>query len=185
MANEPTEVSGGSTAEDISLAALVAEDLRTHENNLLSPGFWALAAHRLGSRGTGVAPPVRSAARAAHAVLATAVDWTWGIRIPIDTQVGRRIRIWHFGSLLLNARSIGDDVHLRHDTTFDALAHADANDPLARPVIEADADIGSGACVLGAVTVGRGARVGANTVVLESVPAGATVFGVPSRVLSI
>jgi serine O-acetyltransferase len=44
--------------------------------------------------------------------------------------------------------------------------------------------IGTGAAVLGAVTVGDGARIGANAVVLQDVPAGATAVGVPARVLS-
>ena len=48
---------------------------------------------------------------------------------------------------------------------------------------EDGADIGSGACVLGAVTVGRGAIVGANSVVLEGVPPGVRVLGVPAKVI--
>ena len=50
-------------------------------------------------------------------------------------------------------------------------------------MIEAFADIGSGACILGPVTLGQGAVIGANTVVLQSVPPGATAFGVPARVV--
>ncbi|HEY6876384.1 MAG TPA: hypothetical protein VI299_00110 [Polyangiales bacterium] len=169
----------------MALAELLAEDLRTHDGDLLSPGFWALCAHRLGARATRISQPLlRGAALTAHAALAIGVDWTWGIHIPIDTKLGRRIRIWHFGSLFLNARSIGDDVHLRHDTTVDALRPTDTRHRHARPVIEDEVDVGSGACIMGAVTVGRGSRVGANTVVLESVPAGVTVFGVPSRILA-
>jgi serine O-acetyltransferase len=49
------------------------------------------------------------------------------------------------------------------------------------PSIEDDVRIGAGAKVLGPVRLGRGARVGANAVVLRDVPAGATVAGVPAR----
>lgn len=49
------------------------------------------------------------------------------------------------------------------------------------PVIEDEVKIGAGACVLGDVRVGRGACIGANSVVVEDVPAGATVVGVPAR----
>lgn len=49
------------------------------------------------------------------------------------------------------------------------------------PTIERDARIGTGAKILGPVTVGAGSRVGANAVVVEDVPAGAVVVGVPAR----
>ncbi len=51
----------------------------------------------------------------------------------------------------------------------------------AAPTIEDGVRIGAGACVLGDITVGRGACIGANSVVVEDVPAGATVVGVPAR----
>jgi serine O-acetyltransferase len=51
------------------------------------------------------------------------------------------------------------------------------------PVIEDDAEIGVGAKVLGPVRIGRGAVVGANAVVLDDVPPGAVVVGIPARVL--
>jgi serine O-acetyltransferase len=51
------------------------------------------------------------------------------------------------------------------------------------PVIEDDVYIGTGAKVLGPITVGRGATIGANAVVIHDVPAGASVAGVPARVV--
>jgi serine O-acetyltransferase len=51
------------------------------------------------------------------------------------------------------------------------------------PVIEDDVFIGSGAKILGDVRIGRGAQIGANAVVLQSVPAGAVVAGVPARII--
>jgi serine O-acetyltransferase len=52
---------------------------------------------------------------------------------------------------------------------------------LKAPMICRNASIGTGARILGAVTIGEGARVGANAVVLDDVPAGAVVVGVPAR----
>jgi len=172
------------SSDEMPLTELLAEDFHTHERALLSPGFLALATHRLGTRAARVQRKhAHLALGAAHKVIATAVDWIWGIHIPVSTRVGRRVHIWHFGSLLLNARSIGSDVHIRHDTTFGPLRSANRGHPDALPVIEDGVDIGSGACVLGGVTVGAGAKVGANTVVIETVPPGVSVFGVPGRVL--
>ena len=171
-------------AEEVPLHELIAEDFATHQRNVISPGFWALAVHRVGARVDRVGmKAARKPLARAHKLLATTVDWVWGIRVPTHTRVGRRVHIWHFGSLLLNARSIGDDVHIRHDTTFGPLRAVNLDDLSALPVIGSRVEIGSGACVLGGIAVGDGARVGANTVVIEHVPAGATVFGVPSRVI--
>jgi len=51
------------------------------------------------------------------------------------------------------------------------------------PTIERDARIGTGAKVLGAITIGHDARIGANSVVIDDVPAGATVVGIPARIV--
>lgn len=172
-------------ADDVPLREILREDFRTYQRDLSAPGFWALAVHRMGRRVARLDARARSKRplRALHGLLATGVDWLWGIQLPVHTYVGRRVHIWHFGSLLLNARSIGNDVHIRHDTTMGAMRAALEGRPEALPVIEDGVDIGSGACILGNVVIGRGGRVGANTVVVEPVAAGATVFGVPSRVI--
>jgi serine O-acetyltransferase len=140
--------------------------------------------HRLGARLDRVpVPVVRRPLEVAHKLLFTAVDWVWGINIPRTTRMGRRVRIWHNGSILLNARSIGNDVQIRHDTTLGSVRMKDSTRPEELPVIEDGAEIGSGVCILGGVTLGRGAVVGANAVVLQSVPAGKTVFGVPAKIM--
>ena len=41
-----------------------------------------------------------------------------GIHLPYTVRLGRRVRIWHHGGMVLHARSIGDDVHIRQNTTF-------------------------------------------------------------------
>ena len=53
------------------------------------------------------------------------------------------------------------------------------------PIIEDEVFIGAGAKILGDVTIGKGATIGANAVVLQSVPAGAVVAGVPARVIRV
>jgi serine O-acetyltransferase len=172
------------SAEELSLRELLAEDFATHDRLWLEPGFWAVAAHRLGTRVNRVnSTLLRRPLLTAQKALATAIDWVWGIHLPNSTCVGRRLRIWHQGSILLNARSIGDDVHIRHDTTFGPVRMADSGRPECLPIIEDGVDIGSGACVVGDVRVGKGAFVGANSVVMQQVPPGAVVFGVPARII--
>ncbi|HJX54201.1 MAG TPA: hypothetical protein VJ801_15655, partial [Polyangia bacterium] len=55
--------------------------------------------------------------------------------------------------------------------------------PECLPVIEDGVDIGSGACVLGGVRVGKGAFLGANSVVMQEIPPGVVAFGVPARII--
>ncbi len=171
--------------EHMPLSELVWEDIDTYERKFTEPGLWAVIVHRLHVRSGAVRiATLRTPLETASKLLATAVDWIWGIHIPCSVRLGRRVRLWHSGAMLLAARSIGDDVHIRHATTLgpersDGLARSSQ----ARPVIEDAVDIGSGACILGQVTVGRGAVVGANSVVLKDVPARAKVLGVPARIV--
>ena len=163
-----------------SFGEVVAEDFETHERDLTQAGFWALLAHRLGSHGTRHPVGAVLGARTGQKVLGTAVDWVWGISIPSTAQLGRRIRIWHNGCIVIDARAVGDDVQVRHNTTIGpARGHHAPRQHL--PVIGRGADLGAGVCVLGPVRVGEDARVGANSVVLKDVPEGASVLGVPAR----
>jgi serine O-acetyltransferase len=169
--------------EELGVAELLAEDFATFDRDPSQPGLWAVVAHRLGRRAaTAQALPTRLALDAAYKTLFTTVDWVWGIHLPRSVDLGRRVRIWHNGCMLLKARSIGNDVHLRHDTTFGPLRGA-AGTPENLPVIEDRADIGSGVCVLGGVSVGHDAVIGANSVVLKNVQPNTTVLGVPARMV--
>jgi len=170
--------------ESLSLRELLSEDFETYDRALGEPGLWAVAVHRLGSRIDQVPlPALRRPLEVAHRLAFTAVDWVWGINLPRTTRLGRRVRIWHNGSIWLNARSIGNDVQIRHDTTLGSVRLSDSSRPEQLPVIEDGAEIGSGSCILGPITLGRGAVVGANAVVLQSVPPEATVFGVPAKIM--
>jgi len=168
---------------DMSALELIAEDFTTHDRRLSEPGFWAVATHRFGNRVSKMDEgPVRTSLDAAYKVMFTGIDWVWGIHLPRSVELGRRVRLWHSGCVLLAARSIGDDVQIRHDTTFGPVRGTGAS-PETLPVIEDRADIGSGACVLGAVRVGHDAVVGANSVVLRNVLPHSVVLGVPARIV--
>jgi len=171
------------TPDTLGTLELLAEDFATFDRDLSQPGLWAVVAHRLGRRASASQNlPARVALGAAYQTMFTAVDWVWGIHLPRSVELGRRVRLWHNGCMLLMARSIGNDVHLRHDTTFGPL-RGTAGTPENLPVIEDRADIGSGACVLGAVKVGHDAVIGANSVVMKNVQPNTTVLGVPARMV--
>ena len=95
------------------------------------------------------------------------VEWTCGITLPYTVRLGRRVRIWHHGGMILHAAAIGDDVHVRQNTTF-GVARRDALHQL--PVIEDRCDLGCGVVILGPVRVGHDSMIGANAVVVKDVP---------------
>ena len=163
----------------IGLFALLAEDYRTHDRKLFEPGFWAIALHRFGNARMGVRLRLlRAPLSIIYRTMFTAVNWLWGIYLPYNSKVGRRVRIWHHGGIWLGARAIGDDVHIRHNSTFGVL---NRNELDAKPIIGNRVDIGVGVCILGAVTVGDDCVIGPNSVVIRDLPQGSVVMGIPAR----
>ena len=160
---------------------LVREDLRTHDGHLLELGFWAIAAHRLGNARMSIRSKlIRAPFTIAYWTMYVAVECLTGITLPYTVRVGRRVRIWHHSGIVLHAWSIGDGTQIRQNTTF-GIVSADRHADL--PTIGARVDIGCGACILGAVHIGDDAKIGANAVVLQDVPAGATAVGIPARII--
>ncbi|MFO0693787.1 MAG: DapH/DapD/GlmU-related protein [Polyangiales bacterium] len=168
--------------EGISLLELLREDFRTYERNPLEPGFWAVAVHRLGNARMDVKSKVlRAPLSVAYKAAFLGIDWLWGIDLSYTVKLGRRVRLWHHGGMTLGARSIGDDVHIRQNTTLGLVERHD----MGKPVIGDRVDIGAGACVLGGVTVGDDCVIGANSVVVKDLPHGTVAFGVPARPVSL
>ena len=166
---------------DIGLWALVAEDVRTYDRDLLQPGLWAVLVHRYGNWRMGIRwRPLRLPFSALYKTLYLAILWLWGIQLEYTVKLGRRVRIWHHGGMVFGAAEIGDDVHLRQNTTFGS-ARLDAR--FAKPRIGSRVDVGCGAVVLGDVRVGDDSVIGANAVVIRDVPPRSVVGGVPARIL--
>lgn len=104
-----------------------------------------------------------------------------GIEIHPGAKIGRRFFIDHgMGVVIGETAEIGDDVLLYQGvvlggTTFEKVKR--------HPTLGNHVVVGTGAILLGPITVGENARVGANSVVVKSVPPGATVVGVPGRIM--
>ena len=105
--------------------------------------------------------------------------WLTGIEIHPGAQLGRRLLIDHgMGVVIGETAVVGDDVTLYQQVTLGGVSL----DPGKRhPTVEDGVVIGAGAAVLGPLTIGKGARVGSNAVVLKDVAPGATVVGIPAR----
>jgi len=109
-----------------------------------------------------------------------------GIEIHPGASIGRRLFIDHgMGVVIGETAEIGDDVTLYHGVTLGGVAPSvNAAAQVARkrhPTIANGAIIGAGAQVLGPITIGAHARVGANAVVVQDVPAGVAVVGIPAK----
>ncbi len=166
---------------DISLGALIAEDFRTHDRDLFAQGFWVLFWHRFGNWRMGIRTWVlRLPASILYKVMAKLCEWVCGIYLPYTVHVGRRVRLEHFGGMILVAHTIGDDVIIRQNTTFGI---SGLDDLTGRPIIGNKVEIGAGAVIIGRIHVGYRAIVGANAVVVRDVPPSAVVGGIPARLL--
>jgi serine O-acetyltransferase len=164
---------------DCSFFSLIREDFVTHGSSLLEPGFWIMALHRFGNLRMDVRTKVlRAPLTLLYRFLSVLMSWLWGIDIGYSTPIGRRFRIWHHGCIFIRAQSIGDDVQIRHSTSIGV---QDRHNTDRAPIIEDGVDIYAGAVIAGQVVIGRGATIGANSLVMSDVPAGATVVGVPAR----
>lgn len=104
-----------------------------------------------------------------------------GIEIHPGARLGRGVVIDHgMGIVIGETAEIGEDCLLYHGVTLGATVN---NKEKRHPTIEAQVILGAGAKILGPIRVGRGARVGANAVVVKDVPPGAIVAGIPARLI--
>lgn len=147
----------------------------TLEVVLCYPGFWAVLFHRL-----------------AH--------WLWkrplpfwgrlvshisrfitGIEIHPGAQIGKRFFIDHgMGVVIGETTIIGDDVLLYQGVVLGGTSLSKGK---RHPTVEDNVVVGSGAKVLGNITLGESSKIGAGSVVLKDVPPGTTAVGVPSRIV--
>jgi serine O-acetyltransferase len=159
---------------------LIREDFATHQRDPWRQGVWVLLVYRFGRWRYGVRPaPLRMLLSLVYRWLKIASQIVTGIDLPCEVVVGRRLKIEHFGGIIVSGDTvIGDDVVLRHGVTLGLRR----TDQPGAPIIGNRVDIGAGAVILGPVRIGDGAVIGANAVVLTDVPAGALAIGVPARI---
>lgn len=149
---------------------------------LLYPGFHAILVYRMANW------LWRRNFRFLGRFLSQTGRFLTGIEIHPGATIGERFFIDHGDGVVIGETShIGDDVTLYQAVTLGGIApsvdsHTQVNQKR-HPTLEDGVIIGSGAQVLGPVTVGRDARIGANAVVTHDVPPGVTAVGIPARVV--
>ncbi len=104
-----------------------------------------------------------------------------GIEIHPGAKIGRRVFIDHgMGIVIGETSEIGDDVILYKGVV---LGGTSLEKEKRHPTIGKNVVIGSNACVLGPIAIGDGAKIGSGSVVVKDVPGGATVVGVPGKIV--
>ena len=134
---------------------------------LKEQSIWAIAVYRFGRRvDRRKAGPLAPVLERFYWLAFRVTETLTGISIPKSVRVGPGLRIWHFGNIFVHADSvIGANCTLRQGVTI-----GNREDDGPSPVLEDDVELGAYAQVLGGVRVGRGAKVGAMSVVLVDVP---------------
>lgn len=116
-------------------------------------------------------------------ILSHLARWLTGIEIHPGARIGSRFFIDHgMGVVIGETAEIGDDCTLYHGVTLGGTSWEKGK---RHPTLGKDVVVGAGAKILGPITVGDGARIGSNSVVVKPIPAGATVVGIPGRVVSV
>lgn len=139
---------------------------------LMYPGVHALWAHRVANRLWTRSPGLRPLARA---ISAFSRQWT-GVEIHPGATIGRRFFIDHgMGTVIGETAVIGDDVLMYHQVTLGGRSRGRFK---RHPTIGNGVLLGAGAKIIGPITVGDRAQVGANALVVHDVPADTVVTGV-------
>ncbi|ACK52503.1 serine O-acetyltransferase [Methylocella silvestris BL2] len=147
----------------------------TAEVALLYPGVHAIVLHRI-SHGLWTAK---------HKFLARLLSFTARFLTNVDihpgASIGERFFIDHGAGVVIGETAIvGDDVTLYHGVTLGGSSWSPGK---RHPTLEDGVLVGAGAKILGDITVGRNARIGANSVVIEDVAPEATVVGIPGQIV--
>lgn len=106
-----------------------------------------------------------------------------GVEIHPQAQIGKRLFIDHgTGCVIGQTAIIGDDVTLYHGVTLGGVGK-NGHKIKRHPTLEDGVMVGSGAQILGDITIGANAKVGSNSVVVQDIPTGCTAIGIPAKVI--
>lgn len=141
-------------------------------------GFHAVCMHRFNSLLWGLR--LRALAR----FFANLTRILTGIEIHPEAKIGQNLFIDHGTGVVIGQTAvIEDNVTIYHGVTLGGVGRAGQVEGKRHPTIKEGAIIGSGAQVLGGITIGAHAKVGSNSVVTNDIPEGMTAIGIPARVI--
>ncbi len=166
-----------------TLATLVTQlrkDYRRHHSSLSAPTVWAVAVYRFGVWGRELQNPIiKTVASKAYGAMFLGIQLATGIVINREAKIGSDFYLIHHGNTKIHPGVIiGEGCAIMHDVTLGTNMERPGAPRLGNNVF-----VGAGAKILGPITIGDGARIAANSLVISDVPAGMTAIGVPARLL--
>jgi serine O-acetyltransferase len=148
----------------------------------LNPAVWALVWFRFGSWLYRESTPRlwRWILGIPYRLVYAFIEVFLGMHLDPSATIGPGLYIGHAGGIHINPEAvIGANCNLTHHTTIGTSAMGRQG----APVIGNNVYIGTGATIIGKIVIGDGVRVAANTLVISNIPDGATVMGVPGRIV--
>lgn len=147
-------------------------------NFFLNAGYQALVLHRfttfLFSKNVRVWPQLNS----------RFIRFLTNIDIEPGAMIDRSARINHGGGTVIGYGTvIGKNVVIRQNVTLGRKGNEDPKQQRVHPIIEDDVSIGAGAVIIGGITIGHNAVIGANAVITKDIPPYAVVVGVPGKII--
>lgn len=172
-----------SAASTAPLRVLLVEDFQRHDTSWVHPGLHALWVHRIGHWGLSRPRLVRTTVKVLHRLVnRLVIQNLYGTEISDEAFIGRRVRLGHpLGVQIPGFSVIGDESVLRNNVTLGFTGTTSAREDV--PSLGRRVELGVGACLLGRITVGDGAKIGPHAIVTMDVPAGATAFSPPARIM--
>lgn len=172
-----------SSAKDLSLWEQLKEDWIAHGRDWTKPGFRAVAVHRFGVwRMKLKFKLLRSPLSLLYKMMYRKIRNTYGIEIPYTVELGRRVVVEHQSGIVVHGYcKIGDESIIRQGVT---LGNRYLEHPFDAPKLGKRVNVGAGAKIFGDISIGDGASIGANAVVLKDVPPGATAVGIPAKIVN-
>lgn len=158
----------------------IRSDYKRHGSSILNPALWAVLNYHFGVWSLNVQfVPLRWLTSKIYGLNAFFILITSGIRLNREAKIGKGLHLIHSGNIQIHPDSvIGDRCGIQQDVTLGTNMERKG-----APTIGNSVYIGAGAKILGPVTVGDGARIAANSLVITDVPPGATAIGVPARMM--
>jgi serine O-acetyltransferase len=148
----------------------------------LNPAVWAIGCYRLGNW-LNVAKPfvlIRIPLKIVSLFANKLCEVFMEMCIDAQATIGGGLCIGHIGGVHINPQAvIGKNCDIAHRVTIGASAMGRQG----APVLGDNVYVGTGATLVGKIKIGSGAKIAANTLVISNVPEGATVMGVPGRII--
>ena len=158
----------------------IRQDLKNYNNDWGAQGFWVMIVYRFGRWRYTVKPSIlRKIFSFIYKILYKFIQIMTGIEFPCEVVIGHNFIIDHFGGIVISGYAkFGNNCRIRNGVV---VGLKNISEPKA-PQIGNDVDIGAGAKILGAITIGDRVVIGANAVVIQDVPDDSIAVGVPATI---